>query len=298
MTYQDLRAIHAQHKRDGTSQSDPPPADFRDLLSPKIRDFLKLSAAHGHAWGWADTCCIDKSSSAELSEAINSMFHYYALADVCFVYLRDVSAGPGYETAFRASVWHTRGWTLQELLAPHVVVFVDAAWAPLGTKMGLAYLLEEVTRIPAGVLRFKWDIAEVCVARRMSWAARRRTTHIEDEAYALLGIFGVNMPTVYGEGRRAFYRLQEEIMKATGDASLFAWGPREERWSRPVFEGMLGSGLEDGRQEHPGKYLFAPSPAAFESCTTTAYNGPIKAIVVSIPFTLQFRGDKTLTLSR
>ena len=138
-----------------------PRVNPRDLLSPKIREFLIQAEKHGFDWAWADTlCCIDKASSAELTEAINSMFRYYSLSTVCYAYLSDASqenvrsriVGPGF---FRSSRWHTRGWTLQELLALTTVLFMSHQWTELGNKYTLAEELEIITGIPARVLRFE-----------------------------------------------------------------------------------------------------------------------------------------------
>ena len=220
-TFQDLRALHAQCAADGTNP--------RDLVCDKIREFCILAERGGHGWGWADMRCIDKTSSTELSEAITSMYRYYSLADVCYAYLRDVpTASPGNlrapSSAFRKSRWHTCGWTLQELIAPQFVVFVSDAWELLSAKGDLADLLEEITRVPATVLKLEASPSAFCVAARMSWAATRQTTRPEDEAYCLMGVFGIFMPPLYGEGRNAFLRLQEEIMRQTDDPSIFAWG--------------------------------------------------------------------------
>ncbi|PIL29023.1 hypothetical protein GSI_09071 [Ganoderma sinense ZZ0214-1] len=218
-TFQDTQNLRIQCATTGDNP--------RDLASPKVKHFCILAEQHGYDWGWDDTCCIDKTSSAELSEAINSMFQYYSLAEVCYAYLRDVSHNPdgGVDAdSFKASVWHTRGWTLQELIAPEAVVFLSADWEVMGSKADLATLLQEATNIPASVLSLETEVADISIAARMSWAAKRRTTRVEDEAYCLLGIFGISMPTLYGEGQKAFRRLQEEIMKQSVDTSIFAWG--------------------------------------------------------------------------
>ncbi|KAI0741538.1 heterokaryon incompatibility protein-domain-containing protein, partial [Daedaleopsis nitida] len=193
----------------------------------KIRNFCAFARKHGHQRVWVDTCCIDKSSSAELSEAINSMYDWYNRARVCYVYLPDVSdfdhpvtkAG----SQIRRSKWFSRGWTLQELIAPRTLVFLSMEWTIIGTKESLAHLVEEITGIDADILVHKRSLDSVSVARRMSWASERQTTRVEDEAYCLMGIFGVKMPTIYGEGSAAFVRLQEEILKRTCDQTLFVW---------------------------------------------------------------------------
>ncbi|KAH9920850.1 heterokaryon incompatibility protein-domain-containing protein [Epithele typhae] len=209
------------------SQSFQPGCSTRDLLSPKIRMCCMLAESYGYRWIWADTTCINKESSAELSEGINSMFSYYAASQICVVYLHDVSSDgepwlPGSD--FRRSRWHTRGWTLQELLAPEMVVFLSREWKVLGTKASLATLIFEITTIPVSVLKFKTDVTSISIAQRMSWASRRQTTREEDAAYCLLGLFGVTMPPLYGEGYRALHRLQEELMKTSSDTSIWAFG--------------------------------------------------------------------------
>ncbi|EIW63438.1 HET-domain-containing protein [Trametes versicolor FP-101664 SS1] len=196
-------------------------------ISNKIHGCVKTAKAHGFGWLWIDASCIDKTSSAELSEAINSMFSWYEKASVCYAYLVDVPKScvlHSPKSAFRTSRWFSRGWTLQELIAPRCLVFMSSEWTYLGTKASLAPLLSEVTGIDVEVLTFRRELRQVSVARRMSWASGRETKRVEDEAYSLMGLFGITMPTIYGEGRKAFRRLQEEIMKQSPDQSLFAWG--------------------------------------------------------------------------
>ncbi|EJF64515.1 HET-domain-containing protein, partial [Dichomitus squalens LYAD-421 SS1] len=198
----------------------------RSTLPSKIRDFVAVARSKGYEYVWLDTCCIDKTSSAELSEAINSMFQWYAQASVCYVFLHDVDgsehpAAPN--SAFRASRWFTRGWTLQELVAPRYVAFFSRDWTLLGTKDSLANVIEAVTHISTTVLTHGVALNSVSIAERMSWAAERTTTRIEDRAYSLLGIFGIHLPTIYGEGHQSFIRLQEEILRRIPDQTLFAW---------------------------------------------------------------------------
>ncbi|KAF3039438.1 hypothetical protein E8E11_005984 [Didymella keratinophila] len=174
----------------------------------------------GLRYFWMDTCCIDKSSSAELSKAITSMFRWYGGAVRCYVYLADVTARASasthessrpWEPAFGSSRWFRRGWTLQELLAPRSVEFFDLHGTQLGDKKSLEQLLHEVTQIPLSALR-NTPLDEFGVDERMFWAEGRETKHSEDRAYCLLGLFGVSMVPNYGEGvDRAFTRLQKEI---------------------------------------------------------------------------------------
>jgi hypothetical protein len=199
----------------------------------KVRKTCDMAAAQGFEYVWIDTCCIDKTSSAELSEAINSMYRWYQESRVCYAYLADVppnavdhrtgTIGP----EFSKSRWFTRGWTLQELIAPSTVIFLDQKWQEIGTKSSLQRMISEITNIPTDIL-LGADLEGASVAQRMSWASKRKTTRVEDLAYCLMGIFGINMPLLYGEGERAFTRLQEEIIKVSDDHSLFAWKSSEK----------------------------------------------------------------------
>ncbi|KAG9230570.1 hypothetical protein BJ875DRAFT_471840 [Amylocarpus encephaloides] len=178
---------------------------------------------------WIDTCCIDKTSSAELSESIGSMFRWYQAAMKCYAYMEDVAPGDDVVVALGNSRWFTRGWTLQELIAPKDLRFFNKLWNEIGSKETLSNDIEHITRIPSAVLRLG-SLAKYSVAQKMSWAAQRKCTRSEDRAYSLLGLFGVSMPMLYGEGEKAFLRLQLEIMKLSTDHSLFAWkGPGDFR---------------------------------------------------------------------
>jgi len=200
---------------------------FRDLVNhtgndksgyTKIEFCARRASADGLQYFWVDTCCIDKSSSAELTEAINSMFQWYRNAAKCYVYLSDVSvydfnqADPLRKSVFLRCRWFSRGWTLQELIAPSKVEFFSHEGEPLGDKRSLEKEIIEATEINVLALR-GYPLSTFTVADRISWAAKRTTTRVEDNAYCLLGIFGVYMPLIYGEGRRAFTRLIEEVNK-------------------------------------------------------------------------------------
>lgn len=171
---------------------------------------------------WVDTCCINKSNLAELSEAINSMFSWYQDAAKCYVYLSDVSTRSDadesfsrffWKSEFRHSRWFTRAWTLQELIAPDSVEFFSREEERLGDKISLEPSLHEITGIPVEVFRGK-PLTQFSVEERMLWATKRTAKRKEDEAYSLFGIFGLHMPLIYGEGREnAFIRLEEEIGK-------------------------------------------------------------------------------------
>jgi hypothetical protein len=171
-------------------------------------------------WVWVDTCCIDKSSSAELSEAINSMYGWYQSSDVCFAYLEDVTALTFDQC--RHSRWWSRGWTLQELIAPRHLRFYTANWVWLEERSSCAKYITMWTGIPQAVLN-GGDPRNYSIAQRMHWASSRQTTRTEDMAYCLLGLLDVYIPLLYGEGKRAFARLQEEVIRLSADQSIFAW---------------------------------------------------------------------------
>lgn len=118
------------------------------------------------------------------------------------------------------SRWFTRGWTLQELIAPNFIIFLNRMWQAIGTRESLASAIEKGTKITSKDLR-NWKTCSL--ATRMSWAAKCTTLRIEDQAYCLMGLFGINMPLLYREGQKAFVRLQLEIIKTSDDESIFAW---------------------------------------------------------------------------
>ncbi|KAM0343926.1 hypothetical protein ACHAPU_007980 [Fusarium lateritium] len=212
----------------------------------KILQSVTLAANEGHQNIWIDTCCIDKTSSAELSEAINSMYQWYAKAEICYAYLADVaSAGTedlsAPKSSFRQSRWFTRGWTLQELIASREVLFYASDWTYLGSKDGdisFTQLLSDITGIQLDVLTGELSPQEVSLASRMHWASDRQTTRLEDIAYCLLGIF------------------DEAILSKDDDQSLFAWHlepateqPNDQKWFTHSSSGFSG--------------LLADSPARF-----------------------------------
>ncbi|KAF4949954.1 hypothetical protein FGADI_8555 [Fusarium gaditjirri] len=227
----------------------------------KLESCCRVARENGFEYIWDDTCCIDKTSSAELSEAINSMYRYYQGARVCYVYLADISA----VSEISNSRWFTRGWTLQELIAPSSMIFFDKDWRELGTKKSLTRVLSQRTNIPESIIRDSEELETTSIAQRMSWAADRVTTRKEDGAYSLMGIFGINMPLLYGEGDKAFYRLQEEIMRVSDDHSLFAW---------------KATGARGG--------LLAPTPAAFKDSGDIIPWNPF--MPYNSPFTITNKG--------
>ncbi|KAI0418623.1 heterokaryon incompatibility protein-domain-containing protein [Xylaria grammica] len=214
---------------------------FKDMLkgrAPGLKGYEKILGCckqaqfDGFEYVWIDTCCIDKRSSAELSEAINSMYRWYKEAKICYTYLEDVSwpagsrldrARPneGLPSSFLTSRWFSRGWTLQELIAPRTLVFYSKEWSSIGSRHSLQDTIVKITGISAQA--FGCNLDGISVAEKMSWASKRETTRVEDKAYCLLGLFDVSMPLIYGEGEKAFRRLQEEIIKESDDETIFAW---------------------------------------------------------------------------
>lgn len=262
VTLQDMQQPNA---RKILQSSNPPNKSWK-----KIKD--ACSMAKGYLYIWIDSCCIDKTNSAELQEAINSMFRWYRNSSVCLALLSDVDKShfdfneelQTYATFFCR--WFTRGWTLQELLAPERLLFFDVNWRELGSRSEWASHISKATGIHVKFLLGieldpckTWDLEAVLrdtsVATKMSWAAGRQTTRVEDEAYCLLGLFDIHMPMLYGEGRKAFARLQQEIMKSTDDCTLLAWGYNEPLLGAPVSEIPFWCRCcrcDQHRQENPG----------------------------------------------
>ncbi|KAM5535898.1 hypothetical protein V8D89_010516, partial [Ganoderma adspersum] len=259
-SYQEILELVVEANR----ESNPRRASYvLTRISAKVRRCCTQALADGYEFVWIDSCCIDKTSSAELSEAINSMYIWYSCAARCYAFLEGVDDDDNpYAPVshFRGSAWFTRGWTLQELIAPGLVVFLSREWSPIGTKSSLAPLIEVITGVEVDILTGVRSPSEVSVSKLMSWAAKRVTTREEDRAYSLLGLFGIHMPTIYGEGQNAFFRLQEGILKQIPDDTLFTWGRR--------FLARKVSHLQCLEQQLPPwrdayNNLFASSPSDF-----------------------------------
>ncbi|KAG8805657.1 hypothetical protein FRC17_005403 [Serendipita sp. 399] len=206
----------------------------------KLSNFLKISEDKQCKYAWADTVCINKESSAELDESIRSMYAWYRDSRICIVHLSETD----YLYEMKQDPWFTRGWTLQELLAPRQFAFYSKGWkqitrsnsekGPIGEvdqkeakgEASLWVQVASITGIDIGnLLNFEPGLRDI--SKRMKWAARRKTTRIEDMAYCLIGIFNINLSIAYGEKEGAFYRLQVEILQNSDDVSLFDWqGPR------------------------------------------------------------------------
>ncbi|WPJ57284.1 hypothetical protein SMAC4_13009 [Sordaria macrospora] len=186
---------------DGTGKNKAGYAKIRFCGDQAWRDGLKFF--------WVNTCCIDKSDSAELQHALNSMFHWYSSAVKCYVYLADVSThqrGDGPE-----SRWFSRGWTLQELISRTIVEFFSKEDEQLGDKESLKQEIHDITEIPRKAFQGV-PLSDFSIAERMRWIEKRNTKYEEDKVYSLFGIFGVHMPVLYGEGRqKALKRLQDKV---------------------------------------------------------------------------------------
>lgn len=229
---------------------------------------------------WIDTCCIDKKNAVELSESINSMYRWYKDADLCLVHLRDHDSTSRSSDAMK-DIWFTRGWTLQELVAPKVVRFFDCQWISIGDRRSLQDKISTRTGIDRDTL-LGGNVAAKSIAHRMSWFRDRTTFRPEDSAYCLIGFFGVNMPLLYGEGlEKAFRRLQEEIMKLSDDHSLFAWHipDRSDEESR-VFGLLAPSPNCFGLT---GNYHFKPNPSNVSPFTMTNKGLSIALNIMEVP---------------
>jgi hypothetical protein len=274
----------------------------------KITKCCSQALQDGLQYVWVDTCCIDKSSSAELSEAINSMYRWYKNAVVCYVYLDDIDvfdpmrggsisfarAEPNRfwttsidsisENDLSKARWFTRGWTLQELIAPEKVEFYIKGWNYVGSKVNMREKLARITGIDRFTLIYG-NLESVSIARRMSWAAKRVTTRTEDLAYCLLGIFDVNMPLLYGEGEKAFVRLQEEIMKDSEDQSLFAWSPPVPSEACDL-DRVVAMGVGEGRSvfaRHPTEYAHSSEVHPSSSRSRAPYTLTNKGVRMEAP---------------
>lgn len=292
-------AQHAPTLRDAGGQR------MKSPQLDKIRGACEVARRQGFRWMWIDNCCINKSSATEEAESINSMFKWYRGARVCITYLSDVrrsgvsSDPPGYETVTEPSAseghfssekqaqdrifqrfdrdepseWFYRGWTLQELLAPRDMDFYDADWRFIGTKASLAAQICHITGIEADYLTGARHFRKACIATKMSWAAGRTTTRVEDIAYSLFGLFNITMTPQYGEGPRAFMRLQQELLSTTEDESLFAW-----RMPSPSAGDRYDTAQQSAETTWgPDEWgLLAPTPDWFAGCgNVTIERGPM-----------------------
>ena len=282
-------------------------AGDRQITSPqleKIRGACTTARRLGFRWMWIDNCCINKASTTEESESINSMFKWYRDAQVYLTYLSDVerkipSLPPRHRPVYTASVqphlaststshsgnadygifnsldgqtpseWFSRGWTLQELLAPRDMRFYDMNWNYIGTKTSLAREIQSITGIDALYLTGVRNFRQACIATKMSWMAGRTTTREEDVAYGMLGLFNIKMTPQYGEGQRAFMRLQNQLLSTTTDESLFAW-----RMPDPKAGEAFGIVPGGGTIWYPDEWgMLAPTPQWFKECGNVTIEG-------------------------
>ncbi|KAF5558573.1 beta transducin [Fusarium mexicanum] len=234
----------------------------------KLKDYCDRALKDGWEWAWMDTCCIDKTNPADTQEAINAMFRWYQNAGVCYAHLGDVelskvsqivslpedmdldpsmsSLRTALKDAFIGAKWFTRGWTLQELLAPHYLIFVDNEWRHMGTRESWALEIEKTSNIEERHLNAfnPTDFTSCSIATRFSWASGRETTVEEDESYSLLGLFGISLPLIYGEGgRQAFNRLQRQLIHVYTDDSVFAW--KSSKPDPKLEAGILARSVKD-----------------------------------------------------
>ncbi|KAK4565695.1 hypothetical protein LTR86_003543 [Recurvomyces mirabilis] len=243
ITYQEWLEAETLSAKSTTSSPSDAVRPYRKGYA-KIYDACRQAEADSFKYLWSDTCCINKENDAELSEAIRSMYAWYAHAQRCYAYLSDLNINTdGHDRSTPATttdvvianaqadlalglsrcVWFTRGWCLQELLAPKEICFFDSSWRSVEYPDILPQLISAITKIPVAVLTQQIPISDCCLAQRLSWAADRRTSRVEDRAYSLFGILGVNMAPMYGEGSDAFARLQRELLQDTRDPTIFAW---------------------------------------------------------------------------
>ncbi|KAI1739823.1 heterokaryon incompatibility protein-domain-containing protein [Xylaria scruposa] len=287
VTFQDIQAFGRRRWSQTVSQT---VSTIRTKTGfAKIQKAAALAAEHGYDFVWVDTCCIDKTSSAELSEAINSMFRWYKKAAICYAYMEDVENGShdskagSFRLLCQHSRWFTRGWTLQELIAPEDVMFYGKDWCYLGSKAhdeDVRISLAKITGIDARVLEAIVPPGEISIAARMKWASRRKTTRLEDAAYCLMGLFDVNMPLLYGEGTKAFIRLQEEILKGSNDHSIFTWRVPEYSHNEAL------SGLLAESPQHftdAGNYRPMPPSVSQGSTTWTMTNQGLRLSLFLLP---------------
>lgn len=246
----------------------------------KILGACFIARQQSFQWMWMDSCCINRRSPMDLTESINSTFRWYREASVCIAYLADIVVPPPRSTTStlfddrtgRPSIWFTRAWTLQELLAPTSMQFYDSNWRFMGTRGQLAKPIQQITGIKTQFLTGAEDFRSACIATKMSWMAGRQTTQVEDMAYSMLGIFNVSMKASYGDGPLAFIKLQQELIYKN-DESLFAW-------RMPPGENIKGRSSVPSLQIGPGEWgLMAASPAWYAGCgqmSTLAGRGVIR----------------------
>ncbi|KAI5984707.1 hypothetical protein EDC04DRAFT_3149942 [Pisolithus marmoratus] len=213
--------------------------DLPDTASnKKLRDFCKETRRLGYNWAWSDTCCIDQNTSTILNQSLTSMYKWYADSAATLVFLTGV-AHPSKPGDLTRSVWMTRGWTLQELLAPKVILFYDSEWKPyLGDpgpnhkqSQGIMQELAAAIEISLGTI-VKFSPDNLGVRAKLRLASTRKVTREEDVAYSLIGIFKSDIRPHYGEGADdALGHLLEEIVARSGEDTVLAWSGQSSSYN-------------------------------------------------------------------
>lgn len=288
----------------------------------KLLVFCQKAREYGCEYAWSDTCCINKSSSSELEEAIRSMYRWYSRAEVCITYLGASSALED----FPSEPWFTRGWTLQELLAPPKMKFFGKNWKPILPRAPLESndkdheelldAIHQVTMIPKHQI-VAYHPRCTTVWEKMLWASRRRTTRKEDMAYCLIGILDITMPIAYGEGDWAFHRLMEVIIQRSDELEIFAWTgpPSPYSLSFPrspacykVLDYQVADQLELVKSQSVQVYPEWVRGIGDESFITTKHGLEIELVMIDLRMVTPFRledggemekmyGEKEVTLS-
>ncbi|KAI6012021.1 hypothetical protein EDC04DRAFT_2905063 [Pisolithus marmoratus] len=206
-------------------------------LNNKLRDFCREASKLGHNWAWSDTCCIDRSTSAILNQSLTSMYKWYSGSAVTLVYLAGV-AHPSNLGDLTRSLWMTRGWTLQELLSPKVILFYDSAWKRYLCNISTNHkktvaIMQELARSikipPETIISFSPD--NLGVREKLRLASTRRVSVEEDVAYSLIGIFKSDIKPHYGDGADALGHLLEEIVARSGEVTVLAWSGRSSSYN-------------------------------------------------------------------
>ncbi|KAI7785168.1 Vegetative incompatibility protein HET-E-1 [Diaporthe eres] len=255
--------------------TDPPPSysvffhahgsddiGFEDFSNPemlprkagfnRLRQACSRARKHGSKWLWSDAVCIDRGSTAALTDAFNSLARIYQDCTFSLIYLEDLPPGDcndgGLAKGLANCAWLRNVWVLPQLIFPKRSFIYDRDWTEIGTKASLARQLSLVTSIEQSVLINPAALGQFSIAKRISWASQLDASRPEDRAFALLGILGVHMPIIYGEGHMAFTRLQEEILRDTTDYSLFAWRPEVPQ----EYRGLLAYSPAEFQHFHKG----------------------------------------------
>ncbi|GIZ43358.1 hypothetical protein CKM354_000658900 [Cercospora kikuchii] len=271
-------------------------ADLADMAKARQKagwkklDFAMAQASkEGLQYVWVDTCCINKESSAELAEAINSMYRWYQKSETCYVYLDDYqdSASMG------DCRWFKRGWTLQEMIASPKLLFYDGSGESIGSLSGLIQQVSAITDVHKELLSGRRSLSTFSIAQKMFWAANRETARMEDRAYSLLGIFDISLPVIYGEGSRAFQRFQEELIRVYNDQTIFAWGGIDVARDRGEHRGLLASSPDAFTGTHYSKMVVVSSSGTQKQCEVLGRTVRFHLPIFDMPKWEVYGTDKT-----